>query len=160
MNADIVWGGLLVLGTVCATIQHYITKKSAESEIESLKKRLDLAKQETHIWKTTAYRRADDMHHAIHMAQYWRKQALNEHFGFKQESAAPSPTVAEVVNEMMRYDALIQATGWAPADSPANAPSEGETVTTTNVPSETETTAQSDAAGAEESGARMVNCDD
>lgn len=33
MNTDIVWGGLLVLGTVCATIQHYITKKSAESEI-------------------------------------------------------------------------------------------------------------------------------
>lgn len=39
MNTDIVWGGLLVLGTVCATIQHYITKKSAESEIASLKTR-------------------------------------------------------------------------------------------------------------------------
>lgn len=150
MNADIVWGGLLVLGTVCATIQHYITKKSAESEIESLKKRLDLAKQETHIWKTTAYRRADDMQHAIHMAQYWRTQALNEHFGIKQESAAPSPTVAEVVNEMMRYDALIQATGWAPVDSPADAPFEGETVTTANVSGETETATQSAAVGAEE----------
>ena len=147
MNADIVWGGLLVLGTVCATIQHYITKKSAESEIESLKKRLDLANDSLGNY---AYRRADDMHHAIHMAQYWRTQALNEHFGFKQESAAPSPTVAEVVNEMMRYDALIQATGWMPADSPADAPSEGETVTTTNVSDETEATAQSAAVGAEE----------
>lgn len=122
MNTDIVWGGLLVLGTVCATIQHYITKKSAESEITSLKMRLELAKQETRIWKTTAYRHADDRNHAVHMAQYWRKQALNEHFGFEPEKAAPSPTVAEVVNEMMRYDALIQATGWAPADSPADAP--------------------------------------
>ena len=55
MNTDIVWGGLLVLGTVCATIQHYITKKSAESEIASLKTRLEFAKQETRIWKTTAY---------------------------------------------------------------------------------------------------------
>lgn len=44
MNTDIVWGGLLVLGTVCATIQHYITKKSAESEIASLKTRLEFAK--------------------------------------------------------------------------------------------------------------------
>ncbi|WP_425366056.1 hypothetical protein [Gemmiger formicilis] len=131
MNTDIVWGGLLVLGTVCATIQHYITKKSAESEIASLKTRLEFAKQETRIWKTTAYRHADDRNHAIHMAQYWRKQALNEHFGFEPEKAAPSPTVAEVVNEMMRYDALIQAAGWAPANSPAEAPSEGETVTTT-----------------------------
>nr|DAQ74656.1 MAG TPA: hypothetical protein [Caudoviricetes sp.] len=112
--------------------------------------RLEFAKQETHIWKTTAYRHADDRNHAIHMAQYWRKQALNEHFGFEPEKAAPSPTVAEVVNEMMRYDALIQATGWAPADDPANAPSGGETVTTTNVPSETETTVQSAAVGAEE----------
>lgn len=111
MNTDIVWGGLLVLGTVCATIQHYITKKSAESEIASLKMRLEFAKQETRIWKTTAYRHADDRNHAIHMAQYWRKQALNEHFGFEPEKAAPSPTVAEVVNEMMRYDALIQAAG-------------------------------------------------
>lgn len=85
------------------------------------------------------------------MAQYWRKQALNEHFGFEPEKAAPSPTVAEVVNEMMRYDALIQATGWAPADSPADAPSEGETVTTANVPSETETATQSAAVGAKES---------
>lgn len=49
MNTDIVWGGLLVLGTVCATIQHYITKKSAESEIASLKTRLEFAKQETRI---------------------------------------------------------------------------------------------------------------
>lgn len=156
MNADIVWGGLLVLGTVCATIQHYITKKSAESEIASLKMRLEFAKQETRIWRTTAYRHADDRNHAIHMAQYWRKQALNEHFGFEPEKAAPSPTVAEVVNEMMRYDALIQATGWTPAE----APSEVETVMTTNVPSESETTAQSAAAGAEESGARTVNCND
>lgn len=150
MNTDIVWGGLLVLGTVCATIQHYITKKSAESEIESLKKRLDLAKQETHIWKTTAYRRADDMYHAVHMAQYWRTQALNEHFGFKPKKPAPSPTVAEVVNEMARYDALIQATGWTAADDPAEAPSEAETVTTTNVLGETKTTVQRPAAGAEE----------
>lgn len=51
MNTDIVWGGLLVLGTVCATIQHYITKKSSESEIASLKTRLEFAKQETRIWK-------------------------------------------------------------------------------------------------------------
>lgn len=51
---------------------------------------------------------------------------------------------------MMRYDALIQATGWAPADSPADAPSEGETVTTANVPSETETATQSAAVGVEE----------
>lgn len=85
------------------------------------------------------------------MAQYWRKQALNEHFGFEPEKAAPSPTVAEVVNEMMRYDALIQATGWAPADIPADAPSEGETVTIANVPSETETATQSAAVGAKES---------
>lgn len=151
MNTDIVWGGLLVLGTVCATIQHYITKKSAESEIASLKTRLEFAKQETRIWKTTAYRHADERNHAVRMAQYWRKQALNEHFGFEPEKAAPSPTVAEVVNEMMRYDALIQATGWAPADTPSDAPSEGETVTTTtNVLGETETTVQSAAAGAEE----------
>lgn len=150
MNTDIVWGGLLVLGTVCAMIQHYITKKSAESEITSLKMRLELAKQETRIWKTTAYRHADDRNHAIHMAQYWRKQALNEHFGFEPEKAAPSPTVAEVVNEMMRYDALIQATGWAPADNAADAPSEVESVTTTNVLDETETTVQSAATGAEE----------
>lgn len=98
MNTDIVWGGLLVLGTVCATIQHYITKKSAESEIASLKTRLEFAKQETRIWKTTAYRHADERNHAVRMAQYWRKQALNEHFGFEPEKAAPSPTVAEVVN--------------------------------------------------------------
>lgn len=150
MNTDIVWGGLLVLGTVCATIQHYITKKSAESEIASLKMRLEFAKQETRIWKTTAYRHANDRNHAIHMAQYWRKQALNEHFGFEPEKAAPSPTVAEVVNEMMRYDALIQAAGWAPANSPAEAPSEGETVTTTKVSDEAETATQSAAVGAEE----------
>lgn len=150
MNADIVWGGLLVLGTVCATIQHYITKKSAESEIESLKKRLDFAKQETQMWRTAAYRNADDRNHAIHMAQYWRTQAINEHFGFKPKKAAPSPTVTEVVNEMMRYDALMQATGWTPAHDPAEAPSEGETVTTTNVLGETETTVQSAATGAEE----------
>ena len=131
MNTDIVWGGLLVLGTVCATIQHYITKKSAESEIASLKMRLEFAKQETRVWKTTAYRHADERNHAVRMAQYWRKQALNEHFGFEPEKAAPSPTVAEVVNEIMRYDALIQAAGWAPANSPVEAPSEGETVTTT-----------------------------
>ena len=123
MNTDIVWGGLLVLGTVCATIQHYITKKSAESEIASLKTRLEFAKQETRIWKTTAYRHADERNHAVRMAQYWRKQALNEHFGFEPEKAAPSPTVAEVVTE---------------------------TVTTTNVLGETETTVQSAAAGAEE----------
>jgi hypothetical protein len=151
VNTDIVWGGLLVLGTVCATIQHYITKKSAGSEIASLKTRLEFAKQETRIWKTTAYRHADERNHAVRMAQYWRKQALNEHFGFEPEKAAPSPTVAEVVNEMMRYDALIQATGWAPADSPADAPSEGETVTIANVPSETETATQSAAVGAKES---------
>lgn len=138
MNTDIVWGGLLVLGTVCATIQHYITKKSAESEIASLKTRLEFAKQETRIWKTTAYRHADERNHAVRMAQYWRKQALNEHFGFEPEKAAPSPTVAEVVNEMMRYDALIQA------------PSEGETVTTTKVSDEAETATQSAAVGAEE----------
>lgn len=90
MNTDIVWGGLLVLGTVCATIQHYITKKSAESEIASLKTRLEFAKQETRIWKTTAYRHADERNHAVRMAQYWRKQALNEHFGFEPEKAAPS----------------------------------------------------------------------
>ena len=84
------------------------------------------------------------------MAQYWRKQALNEHFGFEPEKAAPSPTVAEVVNEMMRYDALIQAAGWAPANSPAEAPSEGETVTTTKVSDEAETATQSAAVGAEE----------
>ena len=77
------------------------------------------------------------------MAQYWRKQALNEHFGFEPEKAAPSPTVAEVVNEMMRYDALIQAAGWAPANSPAEAPSKGETVTTTKVSDEAETATQS-----------------
>ena len=82
----------------------------------------------------------------------WRKQALNEHFGFEPEKAAPSPTVAEVVNEMMRYDALIQATGWTPAHDPDDAPAEAETVTTTNVLGETETTIQSAAAGAEESG--------
>lgn len=127
MNTDIVWGGLLVLGTVCATIQHYITKKSAESEIASLKTRLEFAKQETRIWKTTAYRHADERNH-----------------GFEPEKAAPSPTVAEVVNEMM------QATGWTPADNPADAPSEGETVTTTNVLDETETTTQSAAVDAEE----------
>jgi len=87
------------------------------------------------------------------MAQYWRKQALNEHFGFEPEKAVPSPTVAEVVNEMMRYDALIQATGWTPAHDPDDAPAEAETVTTTtNVLGETETTIQSAAAGAEESG--------
>lgn len=51
---------------------------------------------------------------------------------------------------MMRYDALIQATGWTPADSPADAPSEDETVTTTNVSDETETATQSTAVGAEE----------
>ena len=152
MNTDIVWGGLLVLGTVCATIQHYITKKSAESEIASLKTRLEFAKQETRIWKTTAYRHADERNHAVRMAQYWRKQALNEHFGFEPEKAAPSPTVAEVVNEMVRYDALIQATGWAPADDPADAPSEGETVTITNVSDKTETATQSAAVDAEESG--------
>lgn len=84
------------------------------------------------------------------MAQYWRKQALNEHFGFEPEKAALSPTVAEVVNEMMRYDALIQATGWTPADNPADSPSEGETVTTTNVLDETESATQSAAVGAEE----------
>ena len=122
MNTDIVWGGLLVLGTVCATIQHYITKKSAESEIASLKTRLEFAKQETRIWKTTAYRHADERNHAVRMAQYWRKQALNEHFGFEPEKAAPSPTVAEVVNEMMRYDALMQATGWTPAHEPRQTP--------------------------------------
>lgn len=116
----------------------------------SLKTSLEFAKQETRIWKTTAYRHADERNHAVRMAQYWRKQALNEHFGFEPEKAAPSPTVAEVVNEMMRYDALIQATGWAPADSPADAPSEGETVTTANVPSETETATQSAAVGVEE----------
>lgn len=152
MNTDIVWGGLLVLGTVCATIQHYITKKSAESEIASLKTRLEFAKQETRIWKTTAYRHADERNHAVRMAQYWRKQALNEHFGFEPEKAAPSPTVAEVVNEMMRYDALIQAAGWAPANSPAEVPSEGETVTTTKVSDEAETATQSAAVGAEEGG--------
>ena len=81
MNTDIVWGGLLVLGTVCATIQHYITKKSAESEIASLKMRLEFAKQETRIWKTTAYRHADDRNHAVHMAQYWRKQAFRVQTG-------------------------------------------------------------------------------
>ncbi|UWF81936.1 MAG: hypothetical protein [Bacteriophage sp.] len=150
MNTDIVWGGLLVLGTVCATIQHYLTKKSAESEISSLKTRLEFAKQETRIWKTTAYRHADERNHAVRMAQYWRKQALNEHFGFEPEKAALSPTVAEVVNEMMRYDALIQATGWTPADNPADSPSEGETVTTTNVLDETESATQSAAVGAEE----------
>ena len=91
MNTDIVWGGLLVLGTVCATIQHYITKKSAESEIASLKTRLEFAKQETRIWKATAYRHADERNHAVRMAQYWRKQALNEHFGFEPEKAAPTP---------------------------------------------------------------------
>ena len=117
MNTDIVWGGLLVLGTVCATIQHYITKKSAESEIASLKMRLEFAKQETRIWKITAYRHADDRNHAVRMAQYWRKQALNEHFGFEPEKAAPS---------------------------------EDETVTTTNVSDETETATQSAAVGAEE----------
>lgn len=116
MNTDIVWGGLLVLGTVCATIQHYITKKSAESEIASLKTRLEFAKQETRIWKTTAYRHADERNHAVRMAQYWRKQALNEHFGFE----------------------------------PENAPSEGETVTTTKVSDEAETATQSAAVGAEE----------
>lgn len=150
MNTDIVWGGLLVLGTVCATIQHYITKKSAESEIASLKTRLEFAKQETRIWKSTAYRHADERNHAVRMAQYWRKQALNEHFGFEPEKAAPSPTVAEVVNEMMRYDALIQATGWAPADNPSDGASEGETVTTTKVSDEAETATQSAAVGAEE----------
>ena len=84
------------------------------------------------------------------MAQYWRKQALNEHFGFEPEKAAPSPTVAEVVNEMMRYDALIQATGWTPADNPSDGASEGETVTTTKVSDEAETATQSAAVGAEE----------
>ena len=157
MNTDIVWGGLLVLSTVCATIQHYITKKSAESEIASLKMRLEFAKQETRIWKTTAYRHADERNHAVRMAQYWRKQALNEHFGFEPEKAAPSPTVAEVVNEMMRYDALIQATGWAPADNPSDGASEGETVTTTKVSDEAETATQSAAVGAEE-GDHLTRC--
>lgn len=115
-----------------------------------LKTRLEFAKQETRIWKTTAYRHADERNHAVRMAQYWRKQALNEHFGFEPEKAAPSPTVAEVVNEMMRYDALIQATGWAPAGNPSDGASEGETVTTTKVSDEAETATQSAAVGAEE----------
>lgn len=46
------------------------------------------------------------------------------------------------------------------AHDPDDAPSEGETVTTTKVSDEAETTVQSATAGAEESGARMVNCND
>ena len=171
MNTDIVWGGLLALGAVYAAVQHYIFKKSAESEIASLKMRLELAEQETRIWKNTAYRHADERNHAVRMAQYWRKQALNEHFGFEPEKAAPSPTVTEVVNEMMQYDALIQATGWAPADIATDTPSEVGSATTANVSDESEAAAQSTAVGAEDGqtatfsycpdrGARMVNYND
>ena len=81
MNTDIVWGGLLVLGTVCATIQHYITKKSAESEIASLKMRLEFAKQETRIWKTTAYRhsfKAEEIEREFH-------NAVNDYLDFCKE---------------------------------------------------------------------------
>ena len=52
---------------------------------------------------------------------------------------------------MMRYDDLIQSTCWAASDKPADAPSEGETVTTTKVSDEAETATQSAAVGAEES---------